>query len=235
MSLEVIDVIYESELRRYDKWFKDKEGFNGIDYEKKSLTIKQKVNNMVNELGHHIYCRNLFDTFGIYNANELNKKEIHIFYNSLADNFGFRSIIEGIRINNARYHRVGRLRKRIESIINTTNNSFFLTLTFTNESLEKLSEKTRRRYVHYYLKSISNNYVANIDYGKRNHREHYHAVVQCDFIDYKLWKYGSLDFEYINIFDDSCSDRLSKYVAKLCNHAIKETTKRNHLIYSKTS
>lgn len=226
-------MFYENELRRYDKWFKDKEGFSGVDYKKKSLVIKERVNNMVNELSNHLRSRELFDNFGIYNAFELSNEQLHIFYNSLADKYGFRSIIEGIRINNARYHRISRLRKRVESIINYNGNSFFLTLTFTNKSLSSINEKNRRRYVHYYLKSISNNYVANIDYGKRNHREHYHAVVQCDYIDSKLWKYGNLDFEQINVFDLESSDKLSKYVSKLSNHAIKETNKRSVLIYSR--
>lgn len=226
-------MIYENELRRYDKWFRDKESFRGSDYELKSNVIKNNVNCMVNELSNHLRFRNMFDSCGIYNAFELNNKQIHIFYNSLADTFGFRSIIEGLRINNARYHRISRLRKRVESIVYYNGFSYFLTLTFTNDSLNKLSEKTRRRYVHYYLKSISNNYVANIDYGKRNHREHYHAVVQCDYIDSKLWKYGNLDFERINIFNDSSTDKLSNYVAKLVNHAIKETNKRSVIIYSR--
>lgn len=226
-------MLYENELRRYDKWFKNKFCINKPDYEYKGSIISNKINREVGYLKKNIFINNLFDDLGFYDANTLDNDSINIIYDNLCDKFGFRSIIESIRINDARYHKIRRLNKKIDSIINTTENSFFLTLTFTNVSLEKLSEKTRRRYVHYYLKSISCNYVANIDFGKKNHREHYHAVVQCDRINSKLWKYGNLDFELIDISKEKTTELLSKYVAKLVNHAIKETNKRCVLIYSR--
>lgn len=226
-------MLYENELRRYDKWFKSKEINKKIDYEYKGSIIANNINKQVGLIKKNIYLNNLFEDIGFYNANIFENNSLEIMYNSLCDRFGFRSIIEGIRINDARYHKIRRLKQKVDSIINTTGNSFFLTLTFTNSSLEKLSSKTRRRYVHYYLKSISNNYVANIDFGKRNHREHYHAVVQCERIEAKKWLYGNLDFELIDITKEKSSECLSKYVAKLVNHAIKETNKRCVLIYSR--
>lgn len=226
-------MLYENELRRYDNWFKSKESVNSIDFNYKAYIIKNRVNYEVSKIKKHIYKNNLFEDLGIFDANTFENGTLQIMYDSLCDKFGFRSIIEGMRINNARYHRITRLKRKIDTIINSNRSSYFLTLTFTNESLNKLSEKTRRRYVHYYLKSISNNYVANIDYGKKNHREHYHAVVQCDYIDSKLWLYGNLDFEVVNIANNNSCELLSKYVSKLVNHAIKETNKRCVLIYSR--
>ena len=111
----------------------------------------------------------------------------------------------------------------------------FLTLTFNDETLRDTTDKERRVLVSRYLKSFGCSYVANVDYGKENHREHYHAVINTDRIDYSSWhKYGAIDGEKIrnrNIQSDKT--RLAKYICKLSNHAIKETTKRSSLIYSR--
>ena len=226
-------MMFESELRRYDKWFRNKESRVDIDYKFKGDVIEHNLPIMVNEIKKHLHYNKMFDDLGIYNANILESYSLSAYYDSLAKKYGFFSIIESLRINNSRYHRISRLRKRISDIIYTNKTSFFLTLTFTNKSLDHTKPNVRRKYVQQFLKSISNNYVANIDFGERNHREHYHAVVQCDHIDSKLWSYGVLNFEIINNSSELSSDLLSKYISKLVNHAIKETTKRNHLIYSR--
>ena len=80
---------------------------------------------------------------------------------------------ECIRVNNASYHRTKRLREKIENML-LSGQCIFLTLTFTNETLENTNQDTRKRYVKRYLKEVSNQYVANIDYGSKNEREHYH-------------------------------------------------------------
>ena len=78
-------------------------------------------------------------------------------------------------------------------------------------------------------------YVANIDYGSKNKREHYHALINCDKVDFKSWrKYGNINAKRVRNKDiESDKTKLSKYIAKLSNHAIKETTKRSCLIYSR--
>ena len=51
---------------------------------------------------------------------------------------------------------------------------------------------------------------------------------------------SSIDFERIKISSkknqdiESTSKKVSKYVSKLTNHAIKETTQQNRIIYSKS-
>ena len=95
-------------------------------------------------------------------------------------------------------------------------------------------KETRRKYVSRCLKKYNTLYVANIDFGKKNGREHYHAVISIDKVDNKDWLYGDIDFKRVrnkNIEEDK--KRLSKYIAKLSNHAIKETTKRCCLLYSR--
>lgn len=157
------------------------------------------------------------------------------------DQFSFEEIQEAIRVNNASYHRVKRLSDKVLTMLNQEN-CIFLTLTFRDDVLANTSEETRRRYIARFLKEQCQCYVANIDFGKQNEREHYHAVVvpKNDKIDgaFYLEHYGNIDFERVrnrkNENDyQATSKRLAKYVAKLVNHAIKETVRQNRVIYSR--
>lgn len=140
--------------------------------------------------------------------------------------------IEATKINHAGYERKKRLSKRIEKYLKS-GECLFVTLTFTDEVLEKTSADTRRQYVRKFLKENSDRYVANIDFGEKNGREHYHAVIQCDKLNLDSWrnKCGNLKVEKIRV-DEKAPERIGKYISKLTNHAIKETTRRNALIYS---
>ena len=138
---------------------------------------------------------------------------------------------EAHKINQASYKRRNRLKNRIFKWLNEYT-CIFVTLTFTDKVLRATTEETRRRYVTRALKQMSNKYVANIDYGKKNEREHYHAIVVSESIDRTIWsEYGAINFERIKQSSDSI--KLAKYVVKLTNHAIKETTRQNRTIYSK--
>lgn len=144
-----------------------------------------------------------------------------------------REYLECIKINKASYERTKRLRNRVTDML-VSGNCIFLTLTFTDDTLANTSSKQRRVAVTRYLKLFNAKYVANIDFGAKNHREHYHAIIQCDNVDYSKWIYGAINGEKIVNRDISTdSVKLAKYVAKLSNHAIKETTKRSSLIYSR--
>ena len=154
---------------------------------------------------------------------ELNKK--------FADFFGDDWNI-AMRLNHNEYKRVRRLKeKMLQSVL--SNNALFLTLTFNSDTIARTTIPTRRRYVARYLKSQSAFYIANIDFGARNGREHYHAVVVGQSIDYKAWhSLGAIKGLKIAPTRNDTT-RVSKYVAKLTNHAIKETTKQFRLIYSR--
>lgn len=158
---------------------------------------------------------------------------------------------ECMRIVNADYQRRRRLKKRISQIIDT-NSAYFITLTFSDETLNKTSASVRRIYVSRFLKSISDYFVGNIDFGKLKGREHYHAVICSKVLDDATFKF-SKRYGYIcsscSAFDPwskygfysikKCCNteidrkKLSCYVNKLVSHAIKETTKRNALLYSR--
>lgn len=137
---------------------------------------------------------------------------------------------EAIKVNKASQARRKRLSKRIGNWLKNYD-CIFLTLTFRDDVLEATSEDTRRRYVTRALKKMSNRYVANIDYGEKNEREHYHAVVVSTKVDNELWPYGLINFKKIH----GCNSeiRLAKYITKITNHALKETAKGAKVIYSK--
>jgi len=141
---------------------------------------------------------------------------------------------ECIKINHASYYRTLRLKQRIETML-LNGACLFLTLTFNDEAIQNTTEKERRVAVSRYLKKYNCMYVANIDYGKEHEREHYHAVINCDKVVFEDWrKYGNINVQRIrnrNIQSDKT--KLAKYICKLSNHAIKETTHRSSLIYSR--
>lgn len=139
---------------------------------------------------------------------------------------------ECLKINNAYYKRLKRLKDRVKSIL-TNGKCLFLTLTFSDKALQETSAEFRRIAVQRYLKQYNCKYVANIDFGSKRHREHYHALIGCPRVDSSLWKYGNLDFEIVRYRNSAASSKLSKYINKLSNHAIKETTRRSALIYSR--
>lgn len=155
-------------------------------------------------------------------------------YHYCRENNLSRELKECMKINYASYKRSLRLKDRIETML-LNGSCIFLTLTFNDETLNNSSAEERRRYVRRYLKLFGCPYVANIDFGSRKHREHYHAIINANSIDFSAWqKYGNINAERIrNRNIDKDKAKLAKYICKLSNHAIKETTKRSALIYSR--
>lgn len=175
-------------------------------------------------------------------------------YHELIDLFGDVVINECYRIWHASLMRTSRLRKRISKMLQFP--CIFLTLTFNDNSLCSLSQSSRKKYVKNYLKSCSKYYIANIDFGSckvyndkdgkvrtATNREHYHALVVSNKVDYSSWlKFGRINGQKVrnNISVDdngvmnleSC-ERISKYINKLTNHAIKESVAGNRIIYSR--
>lgn len=128
------------------------------------------------------------------------------------------------------YNRNNRLSKKIEKLISDYESPVFITLTFNDSSLDFLSYETRRKYVRRFLNSQGVLYVANVDYGKENGREHYHAVVN-NRVDPLAWSYGACNCKMI--INKNCK-ALAKYINKLTNHALKDTANRgSRIIYSR--
>lgn len=196
-----------------------------IDYKYKSFVLKTNMHKHISFLDKSFY---LYAHEGIIPSIDLDEE-----YKNMYDEYGAKFIKECHRINDATYKRVTRLKNRIQRYLEL-GKCIFVTLTFNDETLDQTSESTRRKYVQRCLKDNSDYYVANIDYGvddKYSHREHYHALVQCDKFDKKSWSYGFSFCEVVHKTEDDL--KLSKYISKLSNHAIKDSTKRACYIYSR--
>lgn len=140
-------------------------------------------------------------------------------------------IIYARRANNTIRKRCQRLRNVLEQMFEI-GNCIFVTLTFRDDVLDTTSEETRRKYVTRAFKQMSQVYVANIDYGELTEREHYHGIVVSDKIDFTIWDYGWIYAERC-IDSQQSIDKLSEYIDKFVNHALKQGTKRRNVIYSK--
>lgn len=150
---------------------------------------------------------------------------------------------EAEKVSHARYTRATKLYRTLELFL-TFYPCTFVTLTFNDETLNSTTLETKRKYVKRYLKSQALFYIANVDYGAKNGRVHFHAVVTSQSLDLKKWhKYGAIKTEKIIVSTEKNSDvskcvakinakRLGKYISKLSNHAIKETASGCRVIYS---
>lgn len=132
------------------------------------------------------------------------------------------------RIYDSHRQRSLRIKKKISVMIQKP--CIFLTLTFTDETLDNTSDITRRRYIVKFLSQFNVPCIANKDFGKENGREHYHAIIQTSHIDYSLYTLGAINGIRVVVGVET-DTRISKYISKLTNHSIKETTKNSRLIY----
>lgn len=185
------------------------------------------------------YALNEFELYGVVMPILRHKTPDNMSINELHDYAvanGLKSeFTEAFKINHASYKRTNRLKERVERML-LNGSCVFLTLTFTDDALANTTDKERRVAVSRFLKSHGCMYVANIDFGSKNHREHYHALINTDNVNYALWRehYGSINGQRVRNRDiQSDKTKLAKYICKLSNHAIKETTKRSSLIYSR--
>ena len=228
-----------------------------IDYGKKAELLRSGLPSKVNQIEKTLFARYLLETSGevlhtTLDYDTANNQRCFLLHND-PDSYN-----ECLKIIKARYMKAGRVRSKLSNMLHNNDTVVFLTLTFSDDTLRNTTEQTRRRYVTRYLSSFASDYVANIDYGKTNGREHYHAVANA-VAPLDLWsKYGYILSEYVkdpktdfkprnvpNRYKDLSPDeqrrlmslddekRISKYIAKLSNHALKETNRRSVLIYSK--
>lgn len=202
------------------------------DYERKAKVISSGLVKQVKSVKRAIFVDGWLRTTG-----EILKADMD-YETAVEQRFFYRQFYpddwhEAELVADANKHQVYRLRKRIETMLTTSQDCVFLTITFRDDVLAKTSPETRRQYVRKWLKDNSTKYVANIDFGGKNGREHYHAVSDAR-IDPLSWPYGNCGVEKVRYAPESKSPvKLAKYVSKLTNHAIKETTKRCALIYSR--
>lgn len=140
------------------------------------------------------------------------------------------------RLYKANERRRAKIKTRITRMLNT-NRALFLTLTFSDKMFARgCSAETRRRYIARFLKEQCVEYLANIDFGSKNEREHYHAVVVpktiIDFSKYHKFFSSSIQAEKIRVNDNSIK-LVGAYINKLTNHALKENGHYKRLIFSR--
>ena len=218
-----MDLLYYNDLRRYEKKLKSYMSLNNTcDYNYKAKLITDNVP--------------LYLTQANFNEKQAIIRDLPIdttYRDYLSSEFGFCAMLEAYRLNDSYKHRIARLRKKILNILLIDSNIYFLTFTFKDSVLLNTSSDTRRQYVRKWLKKNCIDFVGNIDFGEKNHREHYHALVSCDRVDTSSWlKNGAMNFEVVHL-DSKVDEKLAKYINKFVYHAIKETTKRQHLIYKR--
>ncbi len=133
-----------------------------------------------------------------------------------------------------RHEKKKRINKVLSAMFESYDVMYFLTLTFADKAFENTTDRTRHRYASSFLNAISADYIANVDYGEQNHREHYHAIVKLkngvNKDIFKSWEYGFTNYKKIDTLKMS-SDKeaknkryLSSYISKLTNHSGKLST-----------
>lgn len=223
----MIDLVYLNELKRYENTLKRYDTNNPKKINKyafQSEILDKNIPSLIKTMQKREYQYVVRDLPVDFNMR-----------NWLAEQFGFCQVLEAYRMNENYKKRIQRLKSKITELFyfNESKNLYFLTFTFTDKCLNKTDDLKRRRYVREWLNDNTTNFVANIDFGEEKGREHYHALVNADYIDTKEWlKHGALSFEKVKVNIKSV-DKMAKYINKFLNHAIKETTKRQHIIYKR--
>jgi len=208
-----------------------------IDYLRKSKVLKTDLCKRINKLDKKTYLNSLE---GVITDPVLDNE-----YFDLLMAYDYEDIKEARKINKANYYRVRRLKERIATMI-SSKPCVWCTFNFDDDTLNKTNEDTRRQYVRRFLKAFNCEYIANIDYGSNRvykdrkgntrqatEREHYHALIQIDKIPKGSWSHGMDYYKRVRTNQNTSDIKLSKYISKLTNHAIKESTKRCTIIYSR--
>lgn len=200
-----------------------------IDYTLKAKVISDGLDVKVSKLGFHTFQsyynpEKYFENHSLEDLEHAQQELKKIRQQNEAE------FCEAVKVSHSLHKRKKKLSTYIKFLLQ--KDCVFLTFTFTDDYLQKTQAKTRRRYITRVLKQYNGEYVANVDFGEKNDREHYHAILQTKKFDNNSWKYGLVNFEKIR--NTNASDiKLAKYITKLTRHAIKNTTKRNSLIYSR--
>ena len=203
--------------------------------ELKQIILENKLHREVGQFSLKNYRLFQKEHNGIYypTLNDYSFQDLENEIKEFVNLYGYTTFKIANNVNHASYKRTARLKERIREAVES-GSAWFITITFSPETLENTNEQTRRKYVSRWLKSLTPFYVANIDYGKEKGREHYHAVITSDQRPPKTWSYGFIDILKVKTTEND-TKRVSKYISKLTNHAIKHTTKSKRIIYSRQS
>lgn len=162
---------------------------------------------------------------------EYNKSRYYSFKNNIP--FEYNNNFD--KILNARYHKISRIKKRLIWLFLTKKYVWFCTFTFDDNIIKK-SDRTKKDLIKKCLKVYDFKYILNVDFGKKTEREHYHCIIGTDNslnIDkYLKDHYPCFTSALKCNVEINDFNRLSKYINKLTNHCIKESTKNNRIVYN---
>lgn len=181
-----------------------------------------------------------FDLESIQEAKKMSIDDVARCYGCTSE-----EVVSFLQMKKAKSEQARRLKRHIDFMFNQADwNIYFITLTFSDSAMI-MSQATRKRYVTDCLKKCTEDYIANIDYGEENEREHYHATIAikndirlathrakikkghyitcCDNEEVQElfgWKYGWITMEPIKI-DQKDRNKVANYMASLKQHALK--------------
>lgn len=157
------------------------------------------------------------------------------FFNNNDMNFEINKDYE--RILKARYNKISRIKQHFIWLYHNRKNLYFITFTFDEQYIKKC-DRTRKDLIKNSLTSFDENglIILNIDYGKQNERLHYHCVFGTDS-DLNLKNFLDLFypcFTYTEAIRQDCNSikKISKYINKLSNHAVKDSTKNSRIFFN---
>lgn len=203
------------------------------DYKYRSDLLRSGLPAMVNAIDKSIYADILYRYDGRIIPCRFDP-ETALFLQSFFVDRDPRAYVECQKINKAQYGRVKRLRDRINLILVNGSAPTFCTLTFRDDVLERNNSDSLRQLARRYISAHCTLFVGNLDFGAENGRAHYHFVTDKTPPSSEWEKIaGYAKFKLIRLGDKSSAEKLSRYVSKLTNHAIKETAARSHIIYSR--
>lgn len=175
----------------------------------------------------------IIDTTFLNDIIDYNRKRKEAFKNGLQ----FDEDIEIERKLKARYNKVSRIKQHFIYMIMKKKNLYFLTFTFDDKYLKKC-DRTKKDLIKKLLKEIDfNSYIIlNVDYGSQTERQHYHCIFGTNKdLDLKsiLDKYYPC-YSYTEKIrlDTNSIKKIPKYINKLSNHAIKDSTKASRLYFN---
>lgn len=142
--------------------------------------------------------------------------------------------LECERIRRSRSEQRRRVQEHLDFLLNQdVTDVYFATFTFTDEYLNSTKPNTRKQRVRRLLRCCDD-YILNVDYGKENGREHYHAIISLRKGSYTVTdkkktkidlfeKYASTGFYSLEKVkkDGKSAKRLARYETKLTMHSVK--------------
>lgn len=195
--------------------------------------MQQEINCIKNELITNGIYKNFLQTRKKLYLNGLDYRTIEHYCN-----FDKIELRECFRIYNANHQRkkngFNELCKWMFAIQNTqTYKDFeivFGTLTFKDKVLDSTSARTRARYITKFLSNQTYHYMANIDFGNKNNREHYHFIAMIEKkMNLSKWKYGGNKVEVVPTTSQDIAS-VKNYLMKLNNHSYKESTRQQRIL-----